>query len=133
LEEFLNGSEGSRCRTLHFEDTTRFSHILGAVPRERSERQGRLAKQGIAKPRGNAVDRNSLEKHVRGEDVDSGVTSWTPDRKQAKRFSGEDGIILEVDADSVSDRIVERPNIGKYAEEKEVLLKGLIQGVPTIP
>ena len=31
-------SEAARCRALHFEDTIRFSHNRGAVPRERSER-----------------------------------------------------------------------------------------------
>ena len=39
-----------------------------------------LGKLGIAKPRGTALDAESLAKHVRGEDVNAGVTSWTTDR-----------------------------------------------------
>jgi len=95
--------------------------------------KARLAENGVAKPRGTATDQASLEKHVRGEDVDSGVTSWTTDRKVAERFSGKDGTIIEVDAGSVKDRVVPRPNVKKYKDEKEVLLKGTIQGTPTKP
>jgi hypothetical protein len=95
--------------------------------------RGNLARQGYAKPRGTAVDDYSLRKHVLGENVDAGVTSWTPDRDVAKRFSGADGTVLEVDASSVSDRVVPRPNVGKYVDEKEVLLMGTIEGTPTKP
>lgn len=95
--------------------------------------RGRLGKQGIAKPRGRKLDDESLRAHVRGDEVDSGVTSWTTSREQAKRFAGRNGTILEVDASKVADRVVKRPDIGKYEEELEVLLKGIIEAKPTNP
>ena len=75
----------------------------------------------------------SLVKHVLGEDVDARVTSWTTDRAAAQRFSGADGTIIEVPTEKVSSQIVPRPQVGKYASESEVLLKGPVQGTPTIP
>lgn len=108
--------------------------LFRGVPKTSAGDKARLAKQGIAKPRGSALDQRSLEKHVLGEDVASGVTSWTTRREVAKRFSGADGTIIEVPAKSVADRVVARPNIlGKYADEAEVLLKGIIQGKATKP
>ena len=95
--------------------------------------RGKDAVNGIAKPRGTRTDPAALEAHVRGEDIDAGVTSWTTDRAQARRFAGQNGIILEVDAQSVAGKIAPRPNIGKYQEEMEVLLKGIIQAKPTPP
>lgn len=92
-----------------------------------------LGQQGIAKPLGTAIDQASLIKHVLGEDVKAGVTSWTPDRAVARRFSGPNGTIIEVPAKNVSDKIVPRPDVGKYSGESEVLLKGTIQGTPTRP
>jgi hypothetical protein len=93
----------------------------------------RLAKQGVAKPRGTKLDAASLEKHVRNEDVASGVTSWTTKRSIAKRFSGPNGVILEVEESAVANRVVPRPPINKYLDEAEVLLKGTIQARPTKP
>jgi RHS repeat-associated protein len=92
-----------------------------------------LAQSGVAKPRGTALDAASLEKHVRGEDVNSGVTSWTADRNVAKRFSGESGTIIEVNKSAVANKIVPRPNVGRYQDEREVLVKGTVQGTPTKP
>ena len=92
-----------------------------------------LGKMGIAKPRGTVLDAESLAKHVRGEDVNSGVTSWTTDREVAKRFAGSDGTIIEVEKSKVANQVVPRPPVPKYAGEKEVLLKGTIHGTPTIP
>ena len=95
--------------------------------------KSRLAKQGIAKPRGTAVDSSSLEKHVRGENVDSGAVSFTTDRDVAKRFAGKDGTIIQVPRSQVSDKILPRPDIGKYADESEVLIRGPVTGTPTRP
>ena len=55
-----------------------------------------LGQQGIAIPRGTALDEGSLIRHVLGEDVNAGVTSWTTERGVAARFSGPDGTIIEV-------------------------------------
>ena len=60
-------------------------------------------------------------------------TSWTKDRDVAKRFSGSDGTILEVNEADVADRAVPRPDIGKYNSEQVVLLQGTIQATPTKP
>jgi RHS repeat-associated protein len=85
------------------------------------------ALQGLVKPRGSALDQDSLIKHVLGEDVDSGVTSWTKDPAVAARFSGPNGLVLEVPLSNVLDRVVPRPPVGgKYENESEVLLKGII-------
>lgn len=107
----------------------------GVPPVSNSTDKARLAKLGIAKPRGTKLDAQSLLKHVLGEDVDAGVTSWTPDRTVARRFSGATGTIIEVEADDVAQSVVPRPPVpeGKYADELEVLLKGIIQGKPTRP
>jgi RHS repeat-associated protein len=93
-----------------------------------------LGRQGVAKPRGTALDQTSLEAHVSGADAKAGVTSWTTDREiAAKRFAGSDGTVIEVNKSSVVDKVVPRPNVAKYGSEKEVLLKGTIQGTPTTP
>jgi RHS repeat-associated protein len=92
-----------------------------------------LGQQGVAIPRGTALDEASLTKHVLGEDVNAGVTSWTPNRSVAQRFAGPGGTIIEVDWNDVLDQIVPRPNVPKYGAENEVLLKGPVQGTPTIP
>jgi len=69
-----------------------------------------------------------------GEDVNAGVTSWTTDRNIAKnRFAGSSGTVLEVDAASVADKVVPRPNVGKYDDEAEVLFKRIIHATPTKP
>jgi hypothetical protein len=39
-----------------------------------------LGQQGIAIPRGTALDEGSLIRHVLGEDVNARVTSWTTER-----------------------------------------------------
>ena len=95
--------------------------------------RAKAARQGLAKPRGNALDTTALRKHVLGEDVNAGVTSWSRDRNVARRFSGSNGIILEVDESLVQTKIVPRPRIMKYADEQEVLLKGTIRATPTDP
>ena len=92
-----------------------------------------LGQQGIAIPRGTALDEASLIKHVLGEDVNAGVTSWTTERSVAARFSGPNGTIIEVPLNKVSSQIVPRPLVPKYGGESEVLLKGTIQGNPTVP
>jgi hypothetical protein len=95
--------------------------------------RGRLGQQGIAEPRGTALDPVSLEKHVRGDPVKAGVTSWTTKRNVAKRFSGTEGTIIEVDSAAVRNRVVPRPPVPKYFDESEVLLRGRIVGKPTTP
>jgi hypothetical protein len=92
-----------------------------------------LGRHGIAIPRGTALDEASLTKHVLGGDVNAGVTSWTTDRNIARQFSGANGTIIEVDLSKVSNRVVPRPPVAKYAAEHEVLLKDIIKGTPTKP
>ena len=92
-----------------------------------------LGQQGIAIPRGTALDEGSLIQHVLGEDVNAGVTSWTTERGVAQRFSGPKGTIIEVDLSKVSNQVVPRPNVPKYGGESDVLLKGTVQGKPTTP
>jgi len=92
-----------------------------------------LGRSGVAKPRGTDLSPNALERHVLNKPVDSGVTSWTTDRDVAKRFSGSDGTIIEVNRSDVANRVVPRPPVAKYGAEKEVLLKGTVQGKPTTP
>jgi len=92
-----------------------------------------LGQQGIAVPRGTAVDEGALIKHVLGEDVNAGVTSWTTDRTIAQRFSGADGTIIEVDLNRVLNQVIQRPNIPKYSGENEILLRNTVQGRPTRP
>ena len=66
--------------------------------------------------------------------VSGGVTSWTKDRAVAKTFAGKNGIILEIrDSATVRDLVVPRPDIGKYGHESEVLLRGIINAIPTRP
>jgi hypothetical protein len=92
-----------------------------------------LGEQRIAIPRGAALDEASLTKHVLGEDINAGVTSWTTDPAVAARFPGPNGTIIEVPLSDVSSQIVPRPPVLKYGSENEVLLKGIIQGNPTKP
>lgn len=77
--------------------------------------------------------KKTVNKWFNREYVDAGVTSWTKDRDIAKRFAGDDGIVLEADSDDYADRVVPRPNVGKHDHEKELLLKGEIKGNPTKP
>ncbi len=86
------------------------------------------ALNGIARPRGTDLSSSALIRHVLGEDVASGVTSWTTSLEVAQRFSGSGGLILRVDRGKVLGLQVLRPNVGKYASEEEVLLRGLING-----
>ena len=95
--------------------------LYRGVPTGGTEK-ARLGQQGIAKPRGTATDPTSLRKHVLGEDVNSGVVSFTTDRSVARRFSGGDGTIIEVPRSSVQDRIVPRSEVGRYGDEAEVLI-----------
>ena len=107
--------------------------LYRGVPNNGTER-ARLAAQGIAQPRGTAVDQATLTAHVMGDDANSGVTSWTTDRNiAAQRFAGPDGTVIEVPMSKVQNQVVPRPNVGKYNSEKEVLLKGTVQGTPTSP
>jgi RHS repeat-associated protein len=92
-----------------------------------------LGKQGVAKPRGTALDIGTLTAHVENQPAKSGVTSWTTDREIAKRFAGSDGTIIEVNRSGVANKIVTRPPVQKYGAESEVLLKGTIQGKATVP
>jgi hypothetical protein len=93
-----------------------------------------LGEQGIAIPRGAALDNESLTLHVQGADVNAGVTSWTTDRSvAAQRFAGPNGTVIEVPMSQVESQIVPRPNVPKYGSEQEVLLKGTIRGTPTKP
>ncbi len=101
--------------------------LYRGVPLHAGERS-RLAAQGLSRPRGTRLDLDALERHVRGTDIASGVTSWSTSIEQARRFAGSNGYILRVNADDVADKIVQRPDIGKYLEELEVLLRGTIQG-----
>jgi hypothetical protein len=106
--------------------------LYRGVPGNATEK-ARLAQQGVAKPRGTAMDPESLRLHVEGGDVNAGVVSFTTDRNVARRFSGESGTIIEVPRSSVEDRIVPRPDITKYDDESEVLIRGTVQGRPTTP
>ena len=111
---------------------SRTTSIYRGIPRVDNEKY-RLALVGIAKPRGARLDIDALRKHVLNEDVDSGVTSWTSIREVAKRFSGHDGIILEVDYLAVIEKFVPRPPVPKFLDEHEILLKGIITAKPTQP
>jgi hypothetical protein len=91
----------------------------------------RLAQLGIAKPRGFRLDVDALERHIKGEDIDSGVTSWSTLRAIALRFSGPSGIILEVELRSVLGNVVPRPPLPIHLEEHEILLRGIITARPT--
>ena len=106
--------------------------LYRGIPRTRID-DFRRAQLGIALPRGKRLDLDALIKHVQNQPVDSGVTSWTTRRDVARRFSGSDGIILEVDLFAISDKIVPRPAVARYSDEHEILLKGPIQARPTQP
>ncbi|MGA2280792.1 MAG: RHS repeat-associated core domain-containing protein, partial [Verrucomicrobiota bacterium] len=106
--------------------------LYRGVPGNGTEKAN-LGAQGIAKPRGTALDPKSLENHVMGADANAGVTSWTTDRNVAKSFSGNEGTVIEVNKSAVANQVVPRPPVQKYGAEKEVLLKGTIQGKPTTP
>ena len=96
--------------------------------------QWKLAKEGIVKPRGTSLDYSVLERHVKAENANAGVTSWTTDRSIAvKRFAREEGIVLEIKVVKVRDRIVDRPDVKQYDDESEILLKGIIYANPTKP
>ena len=122
----------SRCRVSREQPQRRPRCCFGGVPNNGSPRAV-LANQGVAIPRGTALDEASLIKHVLGEDVNAGVTSWSPLRDKARQFSGLDGTIIEVNWSRVSDQVVPRPNVQKYESEIEVLLRGTVQGRPTRP
>ena len=85
-----------------------------------------MAQQGYAAPRGKKLDPASLRKHVLGESVNAGVTSWSKERYVAEAFAGEGGLVLEVEYASVANRVVPRPPIARFSYEEEVLLKGRI-------
>lgn len=95
--------------------------------------KAKLAKEDIAKPRDSKLDIDSLINHVEGSRANADVTSWTTKRAVAKRFSRSSDIILEIDAASVANKIIPRPNVPKYVDETEVLLKGIIKATPTKP
>lgn len=86
------------------------------------------ALRGVATPRGMRLDRDALEKHVMAEDVAAGVTSWTTDRAVARRFSGGDGVILEIERSRLAGREVPRPPVRRYGDENEVLIQGRVEG-----
>jgi hypothetical protein len=76
------------------------------------------ALRGIAIPRGTSTDYLG---HIRGEDVQTDVTSWTLELTTACRFGD---IILEIDFDTVRDRVVEPHPLPLKYQEREVLVKG---------
>ena len=106
--------------------------IYRGVPGPQTKRDAE-AMTGVATPRGSRLDAEALTKHVRGEDIDAGVTSWTTDRNVAKRFAGT-MIILELPRAAVAGREVARPRVPKYLDESEILIKGRLEGArPTRP
>ena len=87
--------------------------------------------QGYVRPRGTAIDNNTLVKHILGADVSSGVTSWTTNKSIAQSFAGNGGTIIQINKSSVADKIIQRPFVeGKYAGESEILLQGTIKFKP---
>lgn len=88
--------------------------------------RGKLAKQGVVKPRGTESGYSAYLKHVKAEDVLSDVTSWTPDPAVARSFGD---VILEVDATSIRNRIVPHPAPHLYPHESEVLIQGILNNV----
>lgn len=91
------------------------------------------AMNGVIRPRGTQLSSTALEKHVLGEDVASGVTSWTTDINQARRFAGSNGAILRIEASKVREIIMPRPNVGRYEHELETLLRGEVRGFEVLP
>ena len=67
--------------------------LFRGVPVSGTEK-ARLGAMGIAKPRGTRLDYDALRRHVEGADIDSGVTSWSTSRDQARRFAGQHGTII---------------------------------------
>ncbi len=101
--------------------------LYRGVPAKFDETQ-RLAELGIVVPRGSKMELPALYDHVTGRPVDAGVTSWTTDPEVAKMFAGKNGIVIEVEADQVADKVVARPQLGRFLNENEVLLKGPVYG-----
>jgi len=93
------------------------------------------ALNGLVRPSGTDVSFNAWERHVHGEDVASGVTSWTTDINVARqRFAGGSGTVLRVEAARARHRFMTRPNVGgKYADELERLIRGDIFGFEILP
>ena len=85
--------------------------------------RGIEAKQGMVRPRGDSKD---YEAHVRGEDVDADVTSWTRSSKVAAKFGN---IILTVEEETIRDQIVDNPLSNRYPNEQEVLIRGNLDGL----
>jgi len=132
LQKLSKGVGGGPVKNIVQQSEEMIQKLFRGVPGNGTEK-AELAKKGIVKPRGTATDSETLRKHVMGEDVASGVTSWTPDRDVAKRFSGSQGTIVEVPTNRVKDQIVPRPPVQKFEGEKEILVKGEVKGDPTRP
>ncbi len=132
LQKLSKDVGGETAKSLVRKSDEIIEKLFRGVPGNGTEK-AELAKRGIVKPRGTATDPGTLRKHVLAEDVASGVTSWTPDRDVAKRFAGPQGTIVEVPKIQVKDKIVPRPQVQKHAAEKEILVKGVVQGKPTKP
>jgi hypothetical protein len=100
------------------------SYLYRGVPS--GTERGKLAKQGIVKPRGTS---NDYMKHVRGEDVATDATSWTRDPSVARRYGD---IILKAEESKVKSKIIPHPDPGLYPDEQEVLLRGTLEGLERV-
>jgi hypothetical protein len=80
------------------------------------------ALEGVVKPRSPILGHTNPAKHNLGN-TKSKLTSWTTDRNVAKRFSRNDGVILEVQVPNSN--IIASPD--KF-NEAEKLLRGTIKG-----
>ncbi|MCV6638487.1 RHS repeat-associated core domain-containing protein [Candidatus Albibeggiatoa sp. nov. NOAA] len=80
------------------------------------------ATQGVTKPRRSVLGHSNAAKHNAGN-TKSKLTSWSTDRNVAKRFSRDNGVILEIEV-PVKNTILSPDKFN----EAEVLLKGTIKG-----
>jgi len=82
--------------------------------------------RGIVEPRGTSQD---YESHVLGANVATDATSWTRDLTVAQSFGD---IVLEIEEDTVGDRIVPHPLPAVNPHEKEVLIRGRLTNVKRV-
>jgi len=90
------------------------------------------ASAGLAVP-GDVFGATNVIAHNQGVTQNSALTSWTTDYETAVQFATDNyttcGVILEIDADDVADRIWQSPDLHS---ESEVLVEGIVANVKVI-
>jgi hypothetical protein len=72
--------------------------------------------------------------HVNMNDTASPYTSWTSDYNVARqRFAGADGVVFQVNRNSIPNKIIDTAPFTTKPSEKEFLIQGIVYGVKRLP